>query len=380
MRAVSAQTASSTSFSGGRGLRPLGRLDPARLAREAGQVQVERRRRARAARCSATEPVPTPCTAAGGLLTGQVDGVAGEEDRRPRALRRPPCARRGARARPASGSPDRSRGGRRTGPSATSWSPASAGLVERGERLARRPSARRPSSKLPVPMPASSPSISAAQVKRALVRRPLDLEHGVGDARAEPRELLLELGLVVDVGRERVLDPLARTPRTIGPWIALEAVLEVERAERGLDERREDVAVRRQPLELIGGTLPRARSRRRSPRSSCLPTTAQLARLTTYARIFVSCPSGKSGNARRAPVRSRARARCRRGTRAARTTARSSTQRRMREDALAAAPQERSIELEELATRALGLSYWAARCSRRPGRRSGCPARPRPRS
>src|SRR5690349_24925959 len=40
----------------------------------------------------------------------------------------------------------------------------------------------------------------------AVVRRPLDVEHGVADRLSAPRERLLQLGLVVDVARQRVLD------------------------------------------------------------------------------------------------------------------------------------------------------------------------------
>src|SRR4051812_28850518 len=40
-----------------------------------------------------------------------------------------------------------------------------------------------------------------------LVRRPLDVDHGVGDLPPAARQRLLELRLVVDVGRPRVLDP-----------------------------------------------------------------------------------------------------------------------------------------------------------------------------
>ena len=66
-----------------------------------------------------------------------------------------------------------------------------------------------------------------------------------------PRERLLELGLVVDVGRQRVLD----APREGVHDRVLdrrEPVLEEERAEHGLEERREDVAVLREPLDLVG--------------------------------------------------------------------------------------------------------------------------------
>src|SRR5690349_6785968 len=41
----------------------------------------------------------------------------------------------------------------------------------------------------------------------AVVGRPLDLEHRVADGLAAPRQRLLQLRLVVDVARERVLDP-----------------------------------------------------------------------------------------------------------------------------------------------------------------------------
>src|SRR5205814_2175846 len=41
----------------------------------------------------------------------------------------------------------------------------------------------------------------------ALVRRPLGREDLVGDVAAEPRQRLLQLRLVVDVRRQRVLDP-----------------------------------------------------------------------------------------------------------------------------------------------------------------------------
>src|SRR6266496_4329 len=63
--------------------------------------------------------------------------------------------------------------------------------------------------------------------ERPVVRRPVHVEHGIGNRPAEPRECFLELGLVVDVGRERVLDP-AGEGADDGVLDPLEAVLEKE--------------------------------------------------------------------------------------------------------------------------------------------------------
>ena len=76
----------------------------------------------------------------------------------------------------------------------------------------------------------------------------------------------------------------------------LEAVLEVERRERRLEQRREHVAVVGEPLELVASGRPAVVSSSRSPRSSSAATTAQLARETTCERSFAICPSLKSGN------------------------------------------------------------------------------------
>jgi hypothetical protein len=92
----------------------------------------------------------------------------------------------------------------------------------------------------------------------AVVRRPLDLEDGVVDLLAGPGERLLELRLVVDVARPGVLDLLGKG-RDDGRLDALEAVLEVERRERGFEERGEDVPAPRDALQLVrrdvSGTL-----------------------------------------------------------------------------------------------------------------------------
>ena len=76
----------------------------------------------------------------------------------------------------------------------------------------------------------------------------------------------------------------------------LEAVLEVERRERGLEQRREHVAVEREPLDLALGEAARLAGRGRSPSRSSRATTAQLARETTCERSFAIRPSLKSGN------------------------------------------------------------------------------------
>jgi hypothetical protein len=86
------------------------------------------------------------------------------------------------------------------------------------------------------------------------VRRTLDLDDRVRHREPPARELLLKLRLVVDVGRERVLDPVSERGEDRRPD-ALEAVLQVDRPERGLDQRREDVPIRREPLELVGGDV-----------------------------------------------------------------------------------------------------------------------------
>ena len=87
------------------------------------------------------------------------------------------------------------------------------------------------------------------------MRRALDVEHGVRDGAAEPRERLLQLGLVVDVARERVLDPrLERVDDR--PLDVLEAVLEVDGGDRRLEQRGEHVAVAREPLDLLAPAAP----------------------------------------------------------------------------------------------------------------------------
>jgi hypothetical protein len=69
-----------------------------------------------------------------------------------------------------------------------------------------------------------------------------------------PGQRLLELGLVVDVERARVLDPLGERVDD-GGLDPLEAVLEVDRRDRGLEDGREDVPAAGDALELVGGDV-----------------------------------------------------------------------------------------------------------------------------
>ena len=84
----------------------------------------------------------------------------------------------------------------------------------------------------------------------AVVGRALDLEHRVRDGEAAPGELFLELGLVVPMALERILDPLLECLHDRSAD-RLEPVREVERAEAGFDQSREDVAVRGEPEQLV---------------------------------------------------------------------------------------------------------------------------------
>ena len=76
----------------------------------------------------------------------------------------------------------------------------------------------------------------------ALVRRSDRVHDDVVDLLAQSCQRLLQLRLVVDVRRQRVLDPRRERvdDRVLDRW---EAVLEEERAEHGLEQGREHVAV-----------------------------------------------------------------------------------------------------------------------------------------
>jgi hypothetical protein len=80
------------------------------------------------------------------------------------------------------------------------------------------------------------------------VRRPGGVDHLVAHLPSLLREPLLKLRLVVDVARQRVLDPPleGRDDRLLD---RLEAVLEEQRAQPSLEQRREDVAIGGKLLE-----------------------------------------------------------------------------------------------------------------------------------
>ena len=89
----------------------------------------------------------------------------------------------------------------------------------------------------------------------AVVRRSFDLEHGVVDLATGACQCLLKLRLVVDVTRAGVLDRL-RERLDDRRLDAFEAMLEVERGDRSLENRSQDVAAAGDALELVGGDIP----------------------------------------------------------------------------------------------------------------------------
>ena len=99
-------------------------------------------------------------------------------------------------------------------------------------------------------MPDSTPSITAAHVNVRSCGGPSTSSTVYADRAPETGERLLQLRLVIDVGRPRVLDPAREGPDD-GVLDLLEAVLQEQGAERRLQQRGEDVAVRGEPLELV---------------------------------------------------------------------------------------------------------------------------------
>ncbi len=84
----------------------------------------------------------------------------------------------------------------------------------------------------------------------AVVRWPFDLEHRVVNLLPRSRERLLELRLVVDMARTRVLDARAERvhDRRLDP---LEPVLEVDGRDRSLEDGGKDVSAPRDALQLV---------------------------------------------------------------------------------------------------------------------------------
>ena len=159
---------------------------------------------------------------------------------------------------------------------------------------AARPPARRPSSSSPTrPRPArrrSRRADEAAVVRRALDARSPRTAPGCRDrASASCSSVLLST-----VPGARELDPRVERldDRRLG---RLEAVLEVDGRDRGLEQRGEHVVgCARCARAPAPGTSCACSSRKRT-RSSSFATAAQLWRETTCALIFASRPSDASG-------------------------------------------------------------------------------------
>ena len=90
----------------------------------------------------------------------------------------------------------------------------------------------------------------------AVVGRSLDLDDRVVHLPAGAGERLLQLGLVVDVTRARVLDALRERVHD-GRLDHLEPVLEVDGRDRGLEHRGKDVAAAGDALELVARRVAR---------------------------------------------------------------------------------------------------------------------------
>ena len=202
----------------------------------------------------------------------------------------------------------------------------------------------------------------------ALVRRPLGREDDVGDLRAACARAPPGAPSCGRRGSSARSRSAPRTRSTTASSIGGEAVLEEERAEHRLEQRREDVAVLREPLELVGLEVAvcarraagRGRARARRRRSSRARRRA--------SGSSPAAPPRTRGSARRARARSRARARCRRGTRAARTT----SVRSAAHDECVNAVAARSGGSASISGASCGdaRATGASRRSRRPGRRS----------
>jgi hypothetical protein len=209
------------------------------------------------------------------------------------------------------------------------------------------------------------------------VRRPLDAHDRVRDRQPPAGEFLLELGLVVDVPFERVVDPLLEGLDD-RPADNLEAVLEVDRSEAGFDERGEDVAVRGQPQELVGVDLARVAGEEVAQPQALPDDRAALARDDVRADLGETA-FGLVGKAVVELLRDREPENA--VAEELQPLVRVRTARRprgMRECVLKALARKRLDQSEELAPRLLATG--GRRCSRLPARRSGSAGRPRPRS
>ena len=161
----------------------------------------------------------------------------------------------------------------------------------------------------------------------ALVRRPFDREHLVLDDAAGPRERLLQLGLRVDVPRACELDPLCERldDRLLD---LLEAVLEVHRRDRRLEQRGENVAAERDAVQLRPGDVLRPLDEHAAEVEVARDASRSCGARRRGRGSSRGAPRRRRGTGRTAHGRSRARARSRRGTRDARTTTRGRAPRR----------------------------------------------------
>src|SRR5262249_32531400 len=232
-------------------------------------------------------------------------------------------------------------------------------------------------------LPASDADLVAVDDRRAgeppVVGRALDFEHRVGDRLAAPRERLLQLRLVVDVRRERVLDP--RLERGDDRLLdLLEAVLEEERCKRGLEQRSKDVPVLREALELVrrdvGATLEQTLAEVELPRDDRAALTRDDVgtnlREPPLGEVRVPVVEGPRDRELEHAVAEELEPLVGRG-RGRRPTG-------MRVDLLRARLREALDRPAELVHRRGRSATGATRRSRQPGRRSGSSARPRPRS
>jgi len=102
----------------------------------------------------------------------------------------------------------------------------------------------------PLPAPELLAVDDGGAREHPLVRRAVHLDDRVAHLPAEARERLLQLGLVVDMGRQGVLDPV-RERADDGVLDGGEAVLEEERAEDRLEEGSQDIAVLRERGDVL---------------------------------------------------------------------------------------------------------------------------------
>ena len=250
------------------------------------------------------------------------------------------------------------------------------------QRLRARPPARPPSSTGPLP----DAGLLAVDRRRAQVNvrscgGPVDLEHGVADLAAGARERLLELGLVVDVRRQRVLDPLANAS-TIACSIGSKPCSRKSAASAASSSAARTLRLRESRSSSSAAAPCAALGEHRAEVELARDDGAARARDDVRADLREPALARSPGSGRRARARPRARARCRRGTRAARTTTpRSGAHDECVKTVLGALRRQRVDQPPELAGLAgRAAATGATRRSRRPGRRSGSSGRPRPRS